>query len=428
MSKIVVIGNGFDLRTHIKSSFRNFIEFVVYGCILNNCRIYTDSAVFSDETIRERLNNLCNQKPYSDIYNDQLCRDCKSFAETSFGKFIIENFENKNLNDLIYPKELSKYDDEDELIRIHHLLFYLQKTSIISTMNELFSESKINIELWSDVETVIELLVTKNDDLKVRYGVNDLPEWINETRKSFSEGLDLFESLFTEYLSVEQKKADIKDTFFSDIVDNHVESLIERSHGLLDDVMAKQLLEAQTADTVINYNYTDIAKRLYDKHCPKESLKVPSIIHINGAVSPCNKLKEFPTDIIIGYTNSGDNKVPKDFYPFEKSSRRILKSTEYVDINSLIKKNRWITPSFDLLIIGHSCCMADSDVIGKLLEHKKLNNAVVLCYDTTSLISAFNNIKAMVKPKKFAELMDYKQPMPGSPAHKLFFAVEHPKN
>ena len=55
--------------------------------------------------------------------------------------------------------------------------------------------------------------------------------------------------------------------------------------------------------------------------------------------------------------------------------------------------------------------MADSDVISKLLEHENLNNAVVLCYSTTSLISAFNNIKAMVKPEKFAELI-----------------VEHPKN
>ena len=143
MNKIFVIGNGFDLRTDVKSSFKNFIEFIVYGCILNNYRIYTDSAVFSDETIRERLKNLNNQNPYSGILNDELCKDCQKFAETSFGKFIIENFENKNLNDLIYPKDFSKYDDDNELIRINHLKFNLQKTSIISTINELFYESKI---------------------------------------------------------------------------------------------------------------------------------------------------------------------------------------------------------------------------------------------------------------------------------------------
>ena len=276
MSKIVVIGNGFDLRTDVKSSFRYFIEFIVYGCIQNNCRIDTDSAVFSDETIRK---NFLNQNPYRGILNDKLCKDCQKFAETSFGKFIIDNFENKNLNDLIYPKGFSEYD-ENESIRINSLKFDLQKTTIISTINELFYKSKINIELWSDVETVIELLVTENDDLKVRYGVNDLPKWKNETLKSFSEGLDLFESLFTKYLSVAQKKADIKDTFFSDIVDNHVESLIQRSHGLLDKKVAKQLLKAQTADTVINYNYTDIAERLYQKHCPKKSPKIPNIYRL----------------------------------------------------------------------------------------------------------------------------------------------------
>lgn len=263
MSKIVVIGNGFDLRTDVKSSFRNFIEFIVYGCILNNYSIHIDSAVFSDMTIRERLKNLSNQNPYSGILNFELCQDCQKFAETSFGKFIIENFENKNLNDLIYPKGFSEYD-ENESIRINSLKFDLQKATIISTINELFYKSKINIELWSDVETVIELLVTENDDLKVRYGINDLPKWNNETLKSFSEELDLFESLFTKYLSVAQKKADIKDTFFSDIVDNHVESLIQRSHGLLDKKVAKQLLKAQTADTVINYNYSKLCEG-YDK-------------------------------------------------------------------------------------------------------------------------------------------------------------------
>lgn len=263
MSKIVVIGNGFDLRTDVKSSFRNFIEFIVYGCILNNYSIHIDSAVFSDMTIRERLKNLSNQNPYSGILNFELCQDCQKFAETSFGKFIIENFENKKLNDLIYPQQKDQYKEE-ELVRLNTLLFEIRMTDIIFIINKLFYESKINIELWSDVETVIELLVTENDDLKVRYGINDLPKWNNETLKSFSEGLDLFESLFTKYLSVAQKKADIKDTFFSDIVDNHVESLIQRSHGLLDKKVAKQLLKAQTADTVINYNYSKLCEG-YDK-------------------------------------------------------------------------------------------------------------------------------------------------------------------
>ena len=260
MSKIVVIGNGFDLRTDVKSSFRYFIEFIVYGCIQNNCRIDTDSAVFSDETIRK---NFLNQNPYRGIINDKLCKDCQKFAETSFGKFIIENFENKKLNDLIYPQQKDQYKEE-ELVRLNTLLFEIRMTDIIFIINKLFYESKINIELWSDVETVIELLVTENDDLKVRYGINDLPKWNNEPLKSFSEWLDLFESLFTKYLSVAQKKADIKDTFFSDIVDNHVESLIQRSHGLLDKKVAKQPLKAQTADTVINYNYSKLCKG-YDK-------------------------------------------------------------------------------------------------------------------------------------------------------------------
>ena len=73
--------------------------------------------------------------------------------------------------------------------------------------------------------------------------------------------------------------------------------------------------------------------------------------------------------------------------------------------------------------------MADSDVISKLLEHQNLNNAVILCHDTTALVSIFNNVRKMVKPEKFTDLITYKKVQfePSAPQHNLFFAVEHPK-
>ena len=438
MKKIVVIGNGFDLRTYIQSSFKDFIRFVTYGVIWHNyTKVLKKEVSFDFKTLVEDKVSVIaekqRQKEMSANKNsfhpleillehpnyEEVSEKCRNLLDTMFGetfftnilkgnKYFLELFKCNQLTGsgwtIVYGTPLSNKGDNSFKNYCNKL--NLPETTatpgkgletIAELVEDVIDQNSNKIALWSDVETVIEMLITKSSELKTKFNFEGIHEWNDETLKSFSEGLDLFESIFTEYLSVEQKNAEISDTFFSDIVDNHIESLIQRSHGLLNENKAKQLLKAQTADTVINYNYSDIAKRLYDKHCQKESLKRPSIIHINGAVSPYNKLKEFKTDIIIGYTNSGDNKVSKDFYPFEKSSRRILKGTEYVDINSLIKKNRWITPAFDLLIIGHSCCMADSDVIGKLLEHKKLNNAVVLCYNTTSLISAFNNIKTMVK-------------------------------
>ena len=34
--KIVLIGNGFDLRTGVKTTFRDFFRFVIYGVIWHN--------------------------------------------------------------------------------------------------------------------------------------------------------------------------------------------------------------------------------------------------------------------------------------------------------------------------------------------------------------------------------------------------------
>lgn len=460
MNKIVVIGNGFDLRTNVKSSFKDFIRFITYGVVWHNySEVLKEKLNFDFKTlVEDKISGIAEKQrqeeksdhPLEILLEHPDCKNvsakCRNLLDTMFGSTLFEHILKnstmlssllmKNHNDkrwsIIYGIEeipkgntLEAYAAKGELRDIAPSGKGLE--TIAALVENALDKNSSNIALWSDVETVIEMLITRNPELVTKFNFEKVPDWNNETLKSFSEGVELFECLFADYLSVEQKKAEITDTFFNDIVDNHVESLIQRSHGLLNNDKARKLLNAQTADTLINYNYTDIAERLYNKFCQKESHKLPSIIHINGAISPYNKLNEFPTDIIIGFTNPDKNEVPKDFYPFEKSSRRILKGTKYVDINYLIKKDRLITQSFDLLIIGHSCCMADRDVISKLLEHNKLNNAVILCYGTTALISAFNNIKTMVNPEKFAELMDYKKTKLGSSAHNLFFAIEPPK-
>ncbi|WP_406545400.1 hypothetical protein [Succinimonas sp.] len=304
-----------------------------------------------------------------------------------------------------------------------------------------FDQNRKNIALWSDVETVIELLITSPLYLKTKYNLEDdkFPKWDNSTLESFSYGLDIFEILLTKYLSLIQNIDITKnnaETFFNDIVVNHLESLTSRSCGAIDEDVARELLDISNANIVINYNYTNIAERFFKEvHSPEQKDK---IIHINGSIQPeLNNQNEFETNIVIGYTNFSNDDIPKELYPFEKTCRRIIKNTGYVDINEFIEDN-W----FDLIIIGHSCGIADSDVIGKLLCHKKLNYAVILCHSKYDLVSIFNNIKKIInsendrerknnKINTFLDLTSYTKNFrcvdDNKPANKLFFAVEHPK-
>ena len=471
---ILIIGNGFDLRTGVKSSFRDFISYVILGCILHNYR-NPEALIFMDadrEIIKhiwkfekDWLRNLASVKekvlPEKEKYKElrallkrhrKNCLDCFILAHTELGKYIYKHFSSQALNELISPTQWdnNKTDEENHEIETYLIEQFSQLNSdlrvknIIDIIDSELKKQRNNLNLWSDVETVIELLVTRSNELQKKFNVKDgtLPEWDNEELKSISDGLDLFENLFTEYLTEEQKKIKIDkkfaDDFFNDIIQKHINSLRQRSHGILENFPDKDIIDnllfVKNPTTVINYNYTDIAKRLYE-HTGTN----PEIIHINGSLASKKKEYEFQNDIVIGYTNIEQKNVPKDLYHFEKSCRRIIKNTPYVDIESLIGDDE--NCLFNLLIIGHSCCLADGDILGKLLTHDKLDNAIILCYDTTALVSTFNNIKKIVdleKPKepkkqiKFADLMNYKHSSKlygdETPNNNLFLAVEPVQN
>ena len=305
--KIVVIGNGFDIRTGVKTSFRDFISFIVYGCVFNNYNKGMDSPLFSNLKIRETIKNSKDSIPNKKIYDYETCKKCKCFADTSFGEFIIKNFKNDNLNELIYPPyedpyasdEMNKEAKNEYQKNNHELIFELELGPLPKVINKIFYDSKNNIKLWSDVETVIELLIIKGKKLKTKYKVSDhdLLEWDNNTLESFSDGLDLFEILLTKYLSEIQNINITKDyakTFFDKIVNNHIESLTRRSRGAIDEDVAKELLDISNADIVINYNYTNIAKRLFEGILSSE--QEDKIVHINGSIeSKLGTQNEFET-------------------------------------------------------------------------------------------------------------------------------------
>jgi len=222
--------------------------------------------------------------------------------------------------------------------------------TFIYTIDKELSDSRV--KLWLDIESVIEMIVTNSTELRDKYGFREEIALDKTSIDAFLKGINLFEQLLSEYLLDSEKQFSNKDNygyFFSQISDDFRDSLSKRSNFLIDD------LDIRDASTVINYNYTNIAERIYKKHNPNIDIRyINGTLHVNEEV----KLNEIDTNIVIGYSNLEETKVRKDQYPFEKKSRRILKNTEYIDIESIISRE-----PFELVIIGHSCGIADSDVI-----------------------------------------------------------------
>ena len=478
---------GFDLRTEVKTTFKDFLRFVIYGIIWHN---YSKSNVLKDimnhykldvktyvkdkipviakkQRQKEKANNtkpsrhpleILLKLPLLKLPHEKQKKNvseiCRKFIDTEFGKILFKYILNSRFLmealsiDLRYcsiPSLLFDYNESEEMLRwavIYGLKddwaemgedncipndTYLKEglETIAHIVETNFDNNRNNIALWSDVETVIELLVTKNKKLITKFQIekNDLPEWTNETLKSFSEGLELFEFLLTQYFLAIQNEINIDkdyaDEFITKIIDKHKVSFDQRTRKVWLPNLIKNPL--YVPDLVINYNYTNIAERIYQYFTPEapyQSSK-PQHIHINGSLQPIpDPSKEgFATNIVIGYTNSNSSDVPKELYHFEKSCRRIVKDTDYFDLNYHFTSEKNIL--FDLLIIGHSCCIADSDIIRSLLAHEKLHNALVLCHSKDDLISINNNLRHILGQEKYGKLMTH-QDRKGN----LFFAVE----
>lgn len=524
--KILLIGNGFDLRTGVKTTFRDFFRFVIYGVIWHN---YSKSEVIKTMITKSEFTNF---KPDSEISPEELFEkffeekiknkvktiadvqretESKNWDKEHPGKKLfpskhpleilleIEKEEKKNSKTetvfdycrkfidselgQIFFKHLFKSPYLEEALRIDlsdpglslwyshfvdHDNSYEKKVlrwsviygikddwaemeahncipndtrleegleTIAHIVEANFEKNRSNITLWSDVETVIQLLITRDKELQTKYSVSDanLPTWNYETLKSFSEGLDIFELLLTKYFKAITEKLDIvkrfgsESRFLESIYNAHIHSLFKRTeyrsaqkehdHVMLPHEFMDILY---SPDIVINYNYTNIAEKIYKN---KENIKH---VHINGELyhnpgfDP--SIEGFETNIVIGYRNYKKYDVPKDLRNFEKFYRRKTKGTKPFNLDTLIKNNT----NFDLLIIGHSCCEADSDIIGDLLKHEKLRKALILCHTKNDLDSINNNIIDFLgtEPTKYSELMTYSE---GKESHNLFYAVEQPK-
>ena len=460
-SSILLIGNGFDLRAKIKSSFKDFLLHIIYTIAIHN---YLDKDLFpnfeksllidyvSSEKCPNNLRQIYRRMEENHISPISSYID---FAKSKFGTLLLSKLLPNLYDELVPKREVIKFfngqteffignskplyplysiyglsneksETEDFLKDISPQKLGKNVETFVILVDEEIAKNK-QIDLWLDVESVIEMVVTNSEELKEKYGFKENTSFItdNASVKNYLKGLDLFEELLAYYLKEEEKSLDNTsdnfNNFFNNIQNNYLESLNKRSHLRIQD------FDISNPSIVINYNYTKVAKKLFQANG-----SFPKIHYVNGSLEIFDDIKvnEIKTNIVIGYTPSVKTSVQKDLYPFEKISRRVIKNTEYINIDALIgkclnnsqkngsKNDRY----FELTILGHSCGLADSDILKPLLSSKYLKTAVILCHSVKDLISIYNNIRSMLDETVFNELMTYS---PNKDMHNLYFSVEN---
>ena len=474
-NNIFLVGNGFDLAVGLNTSYSDFVKYIAIKIFLSKI---TDD-LKSNSKYREWVINILK-----DANNELDLKDC-SFSKKIIEQlndvdknFIFYSKETEDRGTVTLANNLF-FNEFFKVILQEHLHSFLMechngslKSSGILNYSDRFFEiessfqrsfsinfnqssvsekdifiakyniygfikvlnenlEKATVKQWVDVESFIEFLVTNDRDLCVRFYPEDKdyisPLFFNPSLyKKYYNGIDEFSNLFEDYLksilpspfvyfdSISKCVGSNFINFVGSCVTHYDSSLKNRSHGYL------EFSNFSDLDAIINYNYTYTAEAYFNLNFKKGIQN--QTYHINGVVDYNTRFKqsidkENTNHLVFGFSNSKSLDLKSTLHAFEKKVLRVIKNTISFDLEKLTSKH------FNLLIYGHSCGVADGDVIGDLLKSQELKIAVVLCFDLDSLVSITNNLIEIVGQDRFDELISNANQKKGS--NSLYFAVRH---
>lgn len=422
---ILVVGNGFDLFLGQKTKYSDFFNFIILYQILffiKNSNLFPKiifSSYFPKE-FRCKNSKLYDLMKIVDIYLETYGKEgenrhkkLKKAINSHFFKWLLNLIFGNKYSILFEKLEQEIQLDINDLSESNNLRKDLYKviSNYQGKIEKSLKKAEKTCNSWTDVEQFIEYVVLGSHDLQCKFdsinGLFDdfqfLKDVPNKSRDIY-KGLQSFCSEFALYLRAAQKSNDIsannKRNQFVDfkivsekINKAYLESLKARSKNIIDNISFLNLR------SIIDFNYTKTTDTLIKLY--KEQLKSnndyqpPYIYHINGEIDS-NKL-------IFGYGRNKNIKVSKECFCFEKFTQRVIKNSQFVDFRNLL------ADKYNVFIFGHSCSLADRDVINKLLSSDNLGIAVIYCHDIPSLISISNILQEILGQDRMETLLDYSE-------------------
>ena len=427
---ILVVGNGFDLFLGLKTKYSDFFNFIILYRVLYKVMISGSFPIKSFLTFLPTEHRSENLKLFNliaivDTYLETYVKEGNKRYEqliratnTSFFKWLLKLIFVDNYSDLFesidegVKSDIIKANFYEDVNNNRNLREILYKIIIKyqSLIRDSLTKAEKSCNSWTDVEQFIEYVVLGSHDLQckfdlIKYLFHDFKFLKDAPNKSSNiyGSIQSFCNEFSLYLKAAQKTNDISSNknkwkelldfkSVSKIISKvYSDSLLARSNNIIDNISFLNL------KSIIDFNYTkttDILVDLYQSNLNSEK-NTPFICHINGEIDSNN--------LIFGYGRNKNIEVSKECYCFEKFTQRVIKNTQFVDFKNLL------AGKYNVLIFGHSCSVADRDVINKLLSTDNLGVAVVFCYDIPSLISVSNNLQEILGQDRMETLLDYSE-------------------
>ena len=329
MNRIILIGNGFDLAHGLKTSYHDFIDWIVeskFEIFKNNKGvlndedleiIYRDFWTYSD--IEKFRNLLCNINSTDVKLGEAFDGESKEY----------EGFKNNFLEKLI----INKY-----------------------------------VNNWCDIETIFYDELNDLVDTKV---VSD-----NDIEK-FNLGFQRIINLLEEYLLIVIKNKNDTETHIEKRIADLLESNIKEIHLSIDfknDLSYKYTEEGQEIYAsgevkvdkclILDFNYTETILPYILERIPRKLKDNFEYINIHGA------LNDVDNPIIFGFGDELDENYSKIEKSRLKGALEYIKSINYLKTSNYRKFLEFLEiDDYQVFIWGHSCGVTDRTLLNHIFEH-----------------------------------------------------------
>ena len=373
MNQIIIIGNGFDLAHGLKTSYSDYLLWLI-----------------------KDLMKRSNEGGYSRTFMKDGPFNVKgSHAEISSGD--LENFlaEIKDLKDLLTHGRISfdlkpkyspffsgDFEHSDSSTTFYYAVINLDSEFIESII------SKDHLIDWVDIEA--EYFDHLNEILKNHDEVAKKTESI----KKLNEDLNFLKTKLVEYLKIidlefSNNPITKNDTFFT----GRIRDLIYPRR-----VLGEWLEKRDYPHTrlIVNYNYTSLNKRYRGLDGDQMTTDV---INIHGSIDD-SEIKK----IVFGFGSVAGDQLESIYTSGIRQSSDYLKHTQY-HLNGQNSKLIELLESgpFTVRVIGHSCGTSDGTTLRNIFGHKDCKKISIAFRDEEELKDKIYSIYYHVH-KDFKEL------------------------
>lgn len=338
MNRIILIGNGFDLAHGLKTSYNDFIDWIVsekFKSIVENPYKYSDddisysrSSHYPNISIEKIKEVFC--RPESTFFIPLFAGDT-SYQDNEGESYGSVNYKNNFLKLIIQLRYIKGWADIETL-------FYDELNKLLDNTKTTDKEiEKFN----SDFQRIIDLLEEYLSEIENNNNVKKIEEITGQ----------IYKSVISQDLSIEFKK-------------NNLTRTTNIGEALFDGVMETVKVfsgESVSKILILDFNYTQTSKLYSKKYLLNNNI---DIIKIHG------DLYEKNNPIIFGF---GDE-LDENYLKIEKSrlkgvleyikSINYLKTSNYREVLNFLELE-----NYQVFIFGHSCGLTDRTLLNHIFEH-----------------------------------------------------------